>query len=244
MMAQLLGFLNFALAIFNLIPGFPLDGGRIFRSVLWRSSGDFTRATRIAARVGQGVGYAFIGGGITIAVLSTQGLFPFGNNVFGGLWLVFIGWFLQNAAKTSYRQAEWREILRKFTAAQVMTTNTPLVPPETTIQQLVTEYVFPRGQRLFLVASGGDFKGTLAINDIKAVSRPQWDTIQVREVMTPLDKLAPVSPTQDALSVLEQMTERNLNQLPVVSEGRVIGLISRHDLVRLLRTHAELGTRK
>jgi len=243
-MALWLAIMNFALATFNLIPGFPLDGGRIFRSVLWRSTGDFTRATRIATRVGQGVGYAFIGGGIAIAVLYPLGLSPFGLNWFSGLWIAFIGWFLQNAAKTAYRQTEWREILRKFTAAQVMATNTPLVPPETTIQQLVTEYVFPRGQRLFLVASGGDFKGTLAINDIKAVSRPQWDTIQVREVMTPLDKLAPVSPDQDALSVLEQMTERNLNQLPVVSDGRVIGLISRDDLVRFLRTHAELGARK
>jgi Zn-dependent protease/CBS domain-containing protein len=239
-----LAIMNFALAIFNLIPGFPLDGGRIFRSVLWRSTGDFTRATRIATRVGQGVGYAFIGGGIAIAVLYPLGLSPFGLNWFSGLWIAFIGWFLQNAAKSSYQQTEWREILRKFTAAQVMTTDTPLVPPETTIHQLVTEYVFPRGQRLFLVASGGDFKGTLTIDDIKAVSRPQWDTIQVSEVMTPLDKLASVSPTQDALSVLEQMTERNLNQIPVVSDGRVIGLISRDDLIRFLRTHAELGTRK
>jgi Zn-dependent protease/CBS domain-containing protein len=239
-----LAIMNFALATFNLIPGFPLDGGRIFRSVLWRSTGDFTRATRIATRVGQGVGYTFIGGGIAIAVLFPLGLSPFGLNWFSGLWIAFIGWFLQNAAKSSYQQTEWREVLRKFTAAQVMTTNTPMVPPEITISQLVREYVFPRGYRLFLVASGDNFQGTLTLDDVKAISRPQWDTVQVRDVMLPLDKLAPVSPDQDALSVLEQMTERNLNQIPVVSDGRVIGLISRDDLIQVLRTHTELGARK
>jgi len=241
-----LAIMNFALAVFNLIPGFPLDGGRIFRSVLWRATGDFRRSTRIATRVGQGVGYFFIGSGIAIAVLSRldHPLLGFNLNVISGLWIAFIGWFLQNAAQNSYRQSEWRETLRRLSAVQVMNTSTPQVPPEITLEQLVKEYVFPRGYRLFMVASEGNFRGILTLDNIKAVARHNWGIIRAKEIMIPIDMLKTVHPEQNALSVLEQMTEHNLNQIPVVSEGRVIGLINRDDLTQLLRAHTELGTHK
>ncbi len=233
--------MNFGLAIFNLVPGFPLDGGRIFRALIWRRSGDFRRATRIATRVGQGVGYAFIGGGIAIAVLSLFGLAPYGLNPFSGLWIAFIGWFLQNAAKASYRQAEWRETLRRFTAAQVMTTNYLAVPSDITIGRLVEEHIFPVGHRLFMVAGEGRFEGILTLNNIKSVSRQDWGVTRVKDIMTPFDKLKAAHPGQDALSILEQMNEGDVNQMPVVSEGRVIGLVIRDDLMSFLRTRSELG---
>ncbi len=240
-MVQWLMVMNFALAIFNLIPGFPLDGGRIFRALIWRRSGDFRRATRIATRVGQGVGYAFIGGGIAIAVLSLFGLAPFGLNPFSGLWIAFIGWFLQNAAKASSRQTEWRETLRRFTAAQVMTTNYLVVPSDITLGRLVEEHIFPAGHRLFMVGGEGRFEGILTLNNIKSVSRLDWGVTRVKDIMTPLDKLKAAHPGQDALSILEQMNEDDVNQMPVVSEGRVIGLVIRDDLMSFLRTRSELG---
>ena len=233
--------MNFALATFNMIPGFPLDGGRIFRSVLWRFTGDYKRSTRIATRVGEGVGYFFIGGGIAIAVLPLFGLSLFGLSWFGGLWIAFIGWFLKNAASTSYRQAQWREALKRFTAAQVMTANCPVVPSDVTLNQVVQEYIIPSGCRLFMVADRGRLEGILPLQNIKPVSQQNWGVTQVKEIMLPIDKLKVAHPSQDALSVLEQMDESDTNQMLVASEGRVIGVIARDDLISFLRTRAELG---
>ena len=120
--------INVLLAIFNLIPGFPLDGGRVFRSLFWRFSGDYRRSTRIATRVGQGVGYSFIAGGILIMFILHDWL--------SGLWLAFIGWFLENAASASYRQAQWHERLHRFTVSQAMTSDCAVIPSDITINLL------------------------------------------------------------------------------------------------------------
>jgi len=231
-MAYWLAQINVILAVFNLIPGFPLDGGRVFRSLMWHFSGNYQRSTRIATRVGQGVGYTFILGGILMMFLLHEWL--------GGVWLAFIGWFLQNAASISYRQTQWREALRGFTASQVMTSDYMIVPPNTTVTQLVQGYILPTGRRFFQVADEGRFMGILTLNNIKSVSQPDWDMTKVEEIMVPVDQLKVASPEQDALSVVEQMDESGINQMPVVNEGRVIGLVTRDNLVRFLRTRAEL----
>ncbi|HEY92201.1 MAG TPA: CBS domain-containing protein [Dehalococcoidia bacterium] len=235
-MVYWLAYINVALAIFNLIPGFPLDGGRVLRSFLWQVTGDYQRSTRIATQVGRGVGYLFILGGILIAFLR-----PFGLDWFSGLWLVFIGWFLENAASASYRQAKWREALFKFTASQVMTSNCPVVPSSATVNQLVQGYIFTGGHHLFLVADEGKLEGILTLQNITSVSNQNRDVTQVKEIMTPINKLKAVRPDQDALSILEQMDENDMNQMPVVSEGRVIGLIARDNLLRFLRIRSVLG---
>ena len=235
--------MNFALAVFNLIPGFPLDGGRLFRAAIWRRSGDFRRSTRIATRVGQGVGYFFIGAGISIVVLSLFGLSPFDLNWFSGLWIAFIGWFLRNAAQASYRQTEWRETLRQFTAAQVMTSSYPVIPPDITLSRLVEEHIFPTGHRLFMVAGEGGFEGVLTLDNIKAVSRQDWGVTRVKDIMTSRDQLRAAQASENALSILERMNESGINQVLVVSEGRVMGLVSRESLTGFLRVHSELGTK-
>jgi Zn-dependent protease/predicted transcriptional regulator len=235
--------MNFALAVFNLIPGFPLDGGRIFRAAIWRRSGDFRRSTRIATRVGQGVGYFFIGAGITLLALSLFGMSPFGLNWFSGVWIAFIGWFLRNAAQNSYRQTEWRETLRRFTAAQVMSTGYPAVPPDITLGRLVEEHIFPAGHRVFVVASQGRIEGILTLESIKSVPRQDWGMTRVRDVMTSLDKIKAVQSGDSALSVLERMNESGMSQILVVSEGRVMGLITRDSLMGFLRVHSELGVK-
>ena len=235
-MAYWLAYINVALAIFNLIPGFPLDGGRVFRSILWRVTDNYKYSTRIATRVGQGVGYLFIGGGIVIIFLH-----PFGLSWFSGLWLAFIGWFLENAASVSYRQVQWSERLHRFTALQVMTSDCPVVTPSTTVNQLVQGYTFSTGHHCFLVAEEGRLMGILTLHNIKTISQPDWAVTQVKEIMTPVDKLKAASPDQDALSILEQMDESNINQMPVVSEGRVIGLIARDNLIRFLSLRSQSG---
>ena len=229
--------INVVLAVFNLIPGFPLDGGRVFRSLLWRFTGNYRRSTQIAVRVGQGVGYLFILLGILVILLR-----PFGLGWFSGLWLAFIGWFLENAASSSYRQVKWRDTLHGFSASQVMTSVYPTVSPNITVRELVQGYILTGGHHLFMVADEGRLVGILTLDDIKSVSQPSWEATQVREIMTPVDKLKVVHPDQDALSLLEQMEADDINQMPVVSGDRVIGLVTRDNLIRFLRIRSELGT--
>jgi len=229
--------INVVLAVFNLIPGFPLDGGRVFRSLLWRFTGNYKRSTQIAVRVGQGVGYLFILLGILVILLR-----PFGLGWFSGLWLAFIGWFLENAASSSYRQVKWRDTLHGFSASQVMTSVYPTVPSNITVTELVQGYILTGGHHVFMVADEGRLVGILTLDDIKSVSQPSWEATPVREIMTPVDKLKVVHPDQDALSLLEQMEADDINQMPVVSGDRVIGLVTRDNLIRFLRIRAELGT--
>jgi len=229
--------INVVLAVFNLIPGFPLDGGRVFRSLLWRFTGNYKRSTQIAVRVGQGVGYLFILLGILVILLR-----PFGLGWFSGLWLAFIGWFLENAASSSYRQVKWRDTLHGFSASQVMTSVYPTVPSNITVTELVQGYILTGGHHVFMVADEGRLVGILTLDDIKSVSQPSWEATPVREIMTPVDKLKVVHPDQDALSLLEQMEADDINQMPVVSGDRVIGLVTRDNLIRFLRIRSELGT--
>ena len=234
--AQWLSVVNVALAVFNMIPGFPLDGGRVLRSLLWHFSGNYEHSTRIATQMGRGVGLLFIVGGVLIVFLR-----PFGLDWFNGIWFVFIGWFLGSAASASYRQVQWREALRKFTVSQAMVSDCPVVPPDVTVARLIQEYILTSESRSFLVADEDRLMGTLTLDNIKAVPRSDWDTTQVRGIMTPVDRLRVAHSGQDALSILEQMDESGISQMPVVDEGRVIGLIARDNLATFLRTRSESG---
>jgi CBS domain-containing protein len=243
-MAIWLALINASLAAFNLIPGFPLDGGRVFRALMWYFSGNYKRSTLVATRLGQGVAYAFILGGILIIFLSLFGLHPFSSYWFDGLWIVFIGWFLNNAASMNYRQVQWREALHGLTASQIMTSDYVIVPPGITVSQVVQEHALPKGHSLFLVTEEDRFKGILTLRNIKSVPRAKWDTTQVEKIMTPAERLKVASPEQDGLSVAEQMDENKTNQMLVVSEGRVMGVVSRDNLLRFLRIRTELGIEK
>jgi predicted transcriptional regulator len=231
-MAFWLAWINVVLAVFNLIPGFPLDGGRVFRSLVWRFTGNYQRATKIATRLGQGVAYAFILGGILIMFLLQAWV--------SGLWIILIGWFLLTTASISYRQVQQREALQGFTAAQVMTADYAEIPSSITVNHLVLEYVLLKGHRLFLVTDAGVVKGMVTLNNIKSIPQSNWDTTLVDKIMVPVDRLKVARLEQDVLSILEQMDENDINQIPVVNEGRIIGLITRDNLARLLRTRAEL----
>jgi len=232
-MANWLAIMNVALAVFNMIPGFPLDGGRVSRSLLWRFTSDYRRSTRIASRVGQVIGYLFILVGILIMFVTHQW--------FTGVWLAFIGWFLENAASASYNQIQWHEALEGVTASEVMTPDFPSVPPDITVNQLVQEHIFAEGHRFFLISDEYGLKGILTLHNIKAIPRQDWDKTLVRDIMTPTDQLKTARPAQSALSILEQMAENDINQMPVLSEGKVIGLIARDNLLRLIRNRVELG---
>ncbi|MBA7466284.1 MAG: CBS domain-containing protein [Dehalococcoidia bacterium] len=226
--------INVVLALFNLIPGFPLDGGRVFRSLLWRFSGNYQRATRIAFEVGRGVGYLFVAGGVILMFLSRE-------NWFNGLWLAFIGIFLAYMATASYRQTQWQAALMGVKVADVMTTTCPVISPYVTISRVVQDYIFVGGHQCFMVTDGGELQGILTLRNIKSVDQKTWDTTAVSDVMTPAERLKVVRMDEEVLSVIEQMEEYGISQMPVESGGRIIGLVTRDDVLRLLYTRSRLG---
>ena len=226
--------INAVLAVFNLIPGFPLDGGRVFRSLLWRFSGNYQRATRVAVEVGRGVGYLFIAAGVIL-------MFIYRGNWFNGLWLAFIGLFLSYMATASYRQAQWQAALQGIRVADVMTTTCPVISLDMTISQVIQGYIFTSGHRCFLVTDGGELRGILTLQNIKSVDQKEWYAKSVGNAMTPAERLKVTRPDEEVLSVIEQMEGYGLSQMPVVSDGRITGLIDRDDVLRLLYTRSRLG---
>jgi Zn-dependent protease len=222
--------INAILGVFNLVPGFPLDGGRVFRSIIWAATKDFRRATRIATGTGQGFAYFLIVGGIGVAFL-----FGF----LGGLWLALIGWFLSNAASASYRQTVITEILREGRVKDIMATDFRSVPPDISLQQALHDYIMQYNQRALPVMRGQKLEGLITITDVKKKPRDQWSSVLVREVMTGAAGLKTVGPEDGLNTVIQLMEGGSLNQLPVISDEKIVGLISRSDLIRYLKFHQE-----
>jgi len=228
---QWLGYINLALAVFNMIPGFPLDGGRVLRALLWKASGNARRATRIAGGIGQVVAAAFILYGL-LTVL--------GGGGFGGLWLAFIGWFLLDAARTSVAQLELMASLRDVRVADVMTRDCVAVPGPLSIQTFADEYLLRTGRRCFVVQDNGRIAGLVTPNEIKRTERAQWSSLTVRQVMRPLDELRTVSPNASVADAFDAMRRYDVNQVPVVSDGHLDGIVTRGDVIQLLEARAEL----
>ena len=231
---QWLALINVLLAVFNLIPGFPLDGGRIFRAFVWHKTHDYHRATRVASRVGRGIAYAFITGGIVLIFVLQRW--------FDGMWLILIGWFLNDAARASYQQVLLRDALVGITARQVTDYASPLIPPHTNLMELVEQYVLPTGRSCFLISWGVDLEGMVTLQRIKKIPRTRWATTTAQNIMTPASKLKVAHADQDLLGVLQEMNGESANHIPVTEAGQVIGIINREDVARFLRTRAEFGT--
>ena len=231
-LARYLGWINLSLALFNLIPGFPLDGGRVLRSLLWAWHGDFRQATRIVSLAGQGLAYLFILTGIWQI---------FKGNWSGGLWIAFIGWFLDNAAQTSYRQVALRSLLDGHTVREVMTRECYPLPPEITLEKVINEYLLGTGRRCFPVVDQGHLRGLMTLHNIKRIPREHWPVTTVEVAMTPLAELRAIGPDVELWSALQEMTEEGVNQLPVVEEGQLLGMLGRDNILTFLRTKAELG---
>lgn len=226
-----LGVINITLAIFNMIPGFPLDGGRVLRAIVWWITKDANRSTRIAARVGQVVAFGFILLGI-LQFFRGQG--------FGGLWIAFIGWFLLEAARASGAQVEITERLSGVKVGDVMTQNFPVVDANSNLESFVQEHLLPTGNRCFVVTEQGTPAGIITPHEVKAIERARWPYTTVGDVMLPLDNLRTVSPDRPLTEALEMMGREDVNQMPVVQQGRLAGIISRGHIVRVLQTRAEL----
>lgn len=233
-----LAWINLLLALFNLIPGFPLDGGRVLRAVIWHRTGDYKRASRIASLVGRGVAYLLIAAGI-IAVFSN--VFGRGINPLNGIWLAVIGLFLHQTATASYRQVELRESLRSLKARSVMVTDYLAVYPNLSLRAVVQGYVLPVGGQLFVVAADRRLLGMVSPDGIRSVPQSLWDATPVSAVMVPASKLLVVDPEDGALDILERMEESGVGEMPVVMGGVMLGIVVRQRLLHLIRLRSELG---
>ena len=226
-----LGVINIALAIFNMIPGFPLDGGRVLRAIVWWITGDANRSTRIASVVGQFVAFGFIMIGI---------LRFFGGAGFGGLWLAFIGWFLLDAARASGAQIQIAERLNGVRVGDVMTREFPVVDGNSNLETFVHEHLLPSGHRCFVVLEQGRPAGIITPHEVKTIARARWPYTTVSDVMRSLESLSTVGPERPVTEALELMGREDVNQVPVVQGGALAGIISRGHITRLLQTRAEL----
>jgi Zn-dependent protease/CBS domain-containing protein len=229
--ASYLAFINLALGAFNLLPGFPMDGGRVFRAILWKAMGDLKKATRIASMAGDGIAYLLI----------FLGIIQFLRGNFGGLWLVLIGWFLHNAATRGYSQVMIKSALEGLKARDLMNTDFETVPAGLPVQNLVDDYILKKKERVFLVTVGGDLKGIVCLEDVKALPREDWAQSPVSQIMTPKDKLHSVSLDADGAQILATLTAQDVHQVPVMDGDKVAGVICRSDVLRVLQLKSELG---
>jgi Zn-dependent protease/CBS domain-containing protein len=234
-----LGSTNLILGFFNLLPGFPLDGGRVLRAILWAVTGNFRTATRWAAGVGQGLAWLLIFSGIAM-VFGVEIPF-FGTGLISGLWLAFIGWFMSSAARQSYQQVVVHDMLEGVPAARLMRANVPAVSPGISLSDLVHRYVMGTDERAFPVLDGERLAGLVTLEDIRRVAREAWDSTIVAEIMTPVHQLAVVQPQDDAAAALDKLMERNVHQVPVMSNGHLVGLVRGSDIMRWLQLQTPNG---
>jgi Zn-dependent protease/predicted transcriptional regulator len=225
---------NVILGIFNLLPGFPLDGGRVLRSIIWKATGNIQTATNITTFVGQAFAYLFILYGI---------LQFFAGNAFGGIFIIFTGWFLLNAAQTARSQSTLDTAFRGVIVSQIMSSTTMTVPANISLQRLVDEYFLPQGLRSALVMRDDQLAGLITLSDIRHVPREQWPQTPVGAAMVPAESLHTVTPQQSLKEVLPLMTGRDVNQLPVVQDGRLVGVLTRDGIMRALEVRRSLGAK-
>ena len=237
-LGNVLAGINFSLAVFNLLPGFPLDGGRIFRAVVWGLTKSYSRATKIAVRTGQAIAYAMIGLGFFGAAwgfVNRQDTY-----VISGMWLAFIGWFLLTAARQSRAQADARGALEGLRVADIMTPDLPTVGREISLEDYARE-VYRTGRRAHLVVAHEQLVGLMTVDLLHSVPQQDWEVTSVQAVMLPKEKLLWAAPEEPALSLLDRMRTGSLQQMPVISGGSVIGIVTRDSILRVLQNRGGFG---
>ena len=232
-MTGLLAEINAQLAIFNLAPGFPLDGGRVFRAILWGVTHNLRRATWWATRAGQLIALALIGIGAWLFFTQFDG---------SGIWFALIGFFLWSAAGEGYRQMLLTETLRGVTVQQLMTRGVETISPDLTLAEFVDRHLIPTREQTFAVAHESTLQGIISIDEIKRISRAEWNARRVRDAMTPLAALEAVAPEQPAAAAMAKLSSSDALELPVFEAGQLVGFIGRAELLRFLQLK-ELASR-
>ena len=233
-MTGYLALINLILAIFNMIPGYPLDGGRVFRSLFWMITGNYRKATRVASITGRIIGYIFITGGVFITIRYSLWTM--------GMSLAFVGWFLNVAASGSYRHAELRDSLGGIMASDIMIRDYLSISPALTLKQ-VHVYIMHTGRLFFLVTDKDSLLGSMALDNFKSVPQELWETTKVGQVMTPAEEMHLIHLEDDAVNILEKMDDAGASRMVVVDgDNGILGLITRDNLMRFAQVRSELGT--
>lgn len=229
-----LAYINGTLGLFNLIPGFPLDGGRVFRAIVWGTSGDFRKATRIASGVGRVIAYLFILVGV---------YFIFSGNFAGGIWIAFIGWFLESAAQSQVQQLAVRDLLAGRKVYQAMSQNYTIISPTITLQSLADTHILGEGRRFFIVQDEYDMRGILTLQTIREIPRERWPSTTAEQAVIRAGDMQWVRPDSELWDALERMDQNGVNQLPVIQDNQIAGLLTRENVISFLRTLQEFKSR-
>ena len=234
-----LGSVNILIALFNLIPGFPLDGGRIVRSALWAATDDLKKSTRWASWMGQAVAWILILFGISMMF----GIYIpiLGTGFLNGMWIVFIGWFLQNAAVQSYHKIVVQDILEDVPVKQMMYTDVPIVKAGQSVQTLIDNYIMQTDNRAFIVFEGDRMVGLVTIDDIRKVDAKARELTVIKSIMTPSKNMIVIAPEEEASDAFQRLQSEDIRQLPVVYGNKIVGLLRRKDIVRWLQLQSQFG---
>ncbi len=227
-----LALINAVLGVFNLLPGFPLDGGRVLRSAIWARGRTRLSATRIAAQGGVAVAFALMALGVVVAIL---GLF------LTGIWFIVIGWFLRSQADASYGQAVASDVLQGTRVKDVLRRDYHPVPPEISLATLLSDYVLTFHDRCYPVLANGQLRGLVSLTDLRKLPRNQWEARSVAEIMTPSERLRTVSPEDDLAKAADLMVSGDVHQLPVIEASRFLGFVTRADILQVIQIRGELG---
>lgn len=227
-----LAMINGAVGVFNMLPGYPLDGGRVLRAGLWARGRNLLVATRRASLAGSFLAFALIAVGV-VSILA--------GNFVGGAWFIVIGWFLRNVAESSYQQLLFRSTLEGTKVGELVNRTFESAPPDVDLNTLAQEHMLAKAQRCVPIVVGEEIQGLVTMQDLKRVPRDQWETTSVFRAMTPREKLHQIDVREDISRALEIMARENVHQLPVIESGRFVGFITRADVLRLIQVRSELG---
>jgi Zn-dependent protease/CBS domain-containing protein len=227
-----LGLVNVMVGIFNLLPGFPLDGGRVLRATLWARSGNMLKATRWASNAGTFISFGLIALGVLSVLV---------GNIIGGVWFVVIGWFLRNASESSYQQLLFRRTLEGTKVSQILNQAFQAAPPDISLSEMVRSYMIAQSQRCVPIVVADELLGLVSMGDLRRVAEEEWGTTSVFKAMTPLEKLHTVAPQDDLTTALEMMATHDVHQLPVLDGRTFLGFVTRADVLRLIQIRTELG---
>jgi len=230
--------INLILGAFNLLPGFPMDGGRVLRAIVWGITKNFDRATQIASRSGQVFAYMMIMLGIWAIMERDSGVSRFLGGWSGGLWLAFIGWYLLSAAQETYTQVAIRHTLTGLSAADIMSPDVPTVARDISLEDYVHE-VLRTGRRCHVVTGNGMAVGLVTLHQVQHFPREEWANTSIQAAMVPQGAIHWVLPNEPVTGVLERMQSEDVNQMPVLQEGHIIGMIARDSILRVIQTRLQ-----
>lgn len=233
-----LGPINLIVGVFNLIPGFPLDGGRVLRSILWATTRNLHDATRWASAVGQAIGWILVFLGVAMAFGAYVPFF--GRGLVSGLWLAFIGWFLSSAAAQTWRRQLVHEVLEGLLVSRLMRPVSGVVPESTDVTSFVDSWLMRSEKPAFpVVDADGRLSGMVTLADVRAIPRHGWASLRVSEIMTPRERLVVTSPREGVAEALEKLMHADVGQLPVLDGERLVGMLLRTDIARWIELHVQ-----